>query len=47
VYDIQTVVGKGKYKLSPDEFVFAAVQIYLDIIIMFLNILNIVGIASS
>jgi FtsH-binding integral membrane protein len=47
LYDIQMVVGKGKYKLSPDEYVFAAVQIYLDIVIMFLNILNIVGIASS
>lgn len=45
-YDIQMVVGKGRYKLSPDEYVFAAVQIYLDIVIMFLNILNIVGIAS-
>jgi protein lifeguard len=45
-YDIQMVVGKGKYKMSPDDYVFAAVQIYLDIVIMFLNILNIVGIAS-
>lgn len=45
-YDIQLVVGKGRYKLSPDEFVYAAVQIYLDIVIMFLNILNITGIAS-
>lgn len=45
-YDIQVVVGKGKYKMSPDEYVFAAVQIYLDIVIIFLNILNVVGIAS-
>lgn len=38
VYDIQMVVGKGQHKISPDEYVFAAVQIYLDIVIMFLNV---------
>lgn len=47
VYDVQMVMGRGKYKVSPDEYVFSAVQIYLDIVIMFLNILNVVGIASS
>jgi FtsH-binding integral membrane protein len=45
-YDIQLVVGKGRYKADPDEYVFSAVQIYLDVVIMFLNILNVVGIAS-
>jgi FtsH-binding integral membrane protein len=45
-YDIQLVVGKGKHKADPDEYVFSAVQIYLDVVIMFLNILNVVGLAS-
>ena len=47
VYDIQMVLGNKQYKCSPDEYVFAATQIYLDVIILFLNILNIIGIASS
>lgn len=42
VYDIQMVVGNGQHKISPDEYVFAAVQIYLDIIILFLNVCVIV-----
>jgi hypothetical protein len=37
VYDIQMVMGKGRYALSPDEYVFASVQIYMDIIIIFLQ----------
>lgn len=45
-YDIQMIVGKGKYRMDPDEYIYGALTLYLDIVIMFLNILNIVGIAS-
>jgi hypothetical protein len=47
VYDIQMVVGGKSFAVSPDEYVFASVQIYLDVILLFLAILNIVGIASN
>jgi len=47
VYDIQMVMGHKSVKLSPDEYVFASVQIYLDIVLLFLQILTITGIASN
>lgn len=43
---MQMVLGHKKYSISPDEFVFAAVQIYVDIVILFLQLLSIIGIAS-
>jgi len=45
VYDVQLVAGgkHRKYQLSPDEYVFAAVAIYLDIINLFLYILSLLG----
>jgi len=48
VYDTQLMLGgKHKYSLSPEEYVFAALSLYLDIINMFLYILSIVGAARS
>ncbi|PSC75383.1 lifeguard 1 [Micractinium conductrix] len=47
VYDIQMVMGGKMYAIGPDEYVFASVQIYLDVVSIFLMILNIVGIASN
>ena len=47
VYDIQMVLGNKKYSCSPDEYVFASVQIYLDIVMLFLQLLSIIGIAQS
>lgn len=47
VYDIQMVLGNKQYACSPDEYVFASVQIYLDVVMLFLQILSIVGIAQS
>lgn len=41
--DCQLVMGRQKYSLSPEEYVFAALIIYLDIIMIFLYILMIMG----
>ncbi|XP_066537804.1 protein lifeguard 1 [Hoplias malabaricus] len=41
--DCQLVMGRQKYALNPEEYVFAALVIYLDIILIFLYILMIVG----
>lgn len=44
VYDVQMLMGgQHQYRVSPDEFVFAAINIYLDIINLFLYILRILN----
>lgn len=45
IYDIQLICGgeHRKYKLSPDEYIFAAIAIYLDIINLFLDLLMLFG----
>mmetsp|Transcript_26392 Transcript_26392/g.62016 ORF Transcript_26392/g.62016 Transcript_26392/m.62016 type:complete len:286 (-) Transcript_26392:75-932(-) len=45
VYDVQLIIGgkHKKYQLSPDEYVFAALNVYLDVINLFLYILALLG----
>jgi len=44
VYDTQLMMGGAhKYSLSPEEYVFASLNLYLDIINLFMYILMIVG----
>jgi len=44
VFDVQLMLGgKHKYSISPEEYIFAALNLYLDIINIFLYILAIVG----
>merc|ERR1719410_3014776 len=44
VYDTQLMVGGShKYSLSPEEYVFASLNLYLDIINLFMYILAIFG----
>ncbi|XP_030034207.2 protein lifeguard 1 isoform X1 [Manduca sexta] len=48
VYDTQLMMGgKHKYSLSPEEYIFAALTLYLDIINIFLFILTIIGVARN
>ncbi|XP_028395865.1 protein lifeguard 1-like [Dendronephthya gigantea] len=48
VYDTQLMMGGGKqYALSPEEYIFAALNLYLDIINLFLFILRIVAAAKG
>lgn len=39
----QLLMGGHKYSLSPDEYVFAALNLYLDIINIFLYILDLLS----
>lgn len=41
--DTQLLLGNKKLSLSPEEYVFAALNLYLDIIQIFLYILRIMG----
>ena len=44
VFDTQMMLGgKHKYAISPEEYIFAALNLYLDIINLFLYILMLVG----
>lgn len=44
VFDVQLMMGgKHKYSISPEEYIFAALNLYLDIINIFLYLLQIVG----
>ncbi|XP_050671554.1 protein lifeguard 1-like isoform X2 [Leptidea sinapis] len=48
VYDTQLMMGgKHKYSISPEEYVFAALNLYLDIINIFMYILTIIGAARD
>ena len=39
--------GEHKYALSPEEYIFAALNLYLDIINLFLYILMIINAAKN
>lgn len=48
VYDTQIMMGGGKqYALTPEEYIFAALNLYLDIINLFLFILRIIAAAKG
>ena len=43
IYDTQLVAGKGHHKLSVDDYIIGALIIYLDIIMLFLELLKLFG----
>ena len=44
IYDTQIMIGGNhKYSLSPEEYIFAALNLYLDIVNLFLYLLSIFG----
>lgn len=44
IYDTQMMMGgKHKYSISPEEYIFAALNLYLDIVNIFIYILTIIG----
>lgn len=44
IYDTQMMMGgKHKYSISPEEYIFGALTLYLDIINIFIHILSIIG----
>lgn len=48
VFDTQLMIGgKHKYSLSPEEYIFAALNLYLDIINIFIYILSIIGLSRD
>lgn len=43
VYDTQMVVGGKKHELSPEEYVYGALQLYIDVVYLFLILLSLFG----
>ena len=43
IYDTQLIIGKHSNMISEDDYVFAVLNLYLDIINLFLYILEILG----
>ena len=43
VYDVQLISGKFGIEYSIDDYIFAAMELYIDIIRLFLEILRILG----
>lgn len=42
--DTQLILGgKHKYSISPEEYIFAALNLYLDIVTIFLLLLQLIG----
>jgi len=46
-YDVQLVMGGRKYELSPEEYIFASLILYMDIIRIFLLLLALFGRGSN
>ncbi|XP_029044564.1 protein lifeguard 1-like [Osmia bicornis bicornis] len=48
IYDTQMMIGGNhKYSISPEEYIFAALTLYIDVINIFLYILTIIGVARD
>ena len=43
IYDTQLIAGGGKWKLSYDDYVVGALLLYVDIMMLFLEILKLLG----
>jgi len=43
IYDTQQIIGGKKYEISPEEHVYASIQLYIDVVYIFLAILNLGG----
>jgi len=43
IYDTQLICGKGEIQLGVDDYVFGALQLYIDIIQLFMFILELLG----
>jgi len=47
VYDTQLLMGNKKYALSEDDYILGALALYLDVIMIFVYLLELMGLAKS
>ena len=43
LFDVQLIIGKGQIKYGEDDYIFSALNLYIDIIGIFVRILELVG----
>lgn len=43
IYDTQLIIGNHKFRLETEEYILASFMLYLDIINLFLNLIQIIG----
>ena len=43
VYDTQLIVGNGEHKLMENDYIWGALRLYIDIVTIFVHILNLLG----
>lgn len=46
-YDTQMLIGGRKYQLSEEEYVYGALQLYLDVVYLFIIILGLFGLSNK
>ncbi|XP_043260386.1 protein lifeguard 1 isoform X1 [Colletes gigas] len=48
IYDTQMIMGGNKkYSISPEEYIFAALTLYIDIVQIFIDILMLIGVSRN
>ncbi|XP_011182293.1 protein lifeguard 1 [Zeugodacus cucurbitae] len=48
IFDIQMMLGGNhRYQISPEDYIFAALSIYIDIVTLFMYILSLMGLIDS
>ena len=43
LFDVQLIIGKGQIKYGEDDYIFAALNLYIDVVGVFVRILELVG----
>ena len=43
IYDTQRIIGGKKHSISPEEHIWASVELYVDVVYIFLGILGMGG----
>ena len=43
IYDTQLITGRGKYSMSIDDYILAALVLYIDIVTIFVELLSLFG----
>lgn len=46
-FDTQMIIGGRKYELSPEEYIYGAMQLYVDVVNLFMIFLTLFGTSSS
>ncbi|CDS42755.1 NMDA receptor glutamate binding chain [Echinococcus multilocularis] len=46
-FDTQMIMGGRKYELSPEEYIYGAMQLYCDVVNLFIIFLSLFGVVSS